>query len=114
MSEIQCTWTFNPMQKTAMHYGSVVSLCFEGKWPPRCEHFASRYGFSILADFCPARETFNILHTTGRSLTTFSGKNEVIAFVTDETMIHDDRVSKTFWNESHLTFRTKGQRPRET
>ena len=43
--------TLNPMQKTAMHHGSVVSLRFEGKWPPRGEHFASRYGFSILAIF---------------------------------------------------------------
>ena len=47
------------MQKNAMHHGSVVSLLFEVKWPQQGEHFASRYGFSILADFCPARETFN-------------------------------------------------------
>ena len=94
------------LSTTAMHHGSVVSLrfevlrsSFEEKWPPRGEHFASRYGFSILADFCPARETFNILHRTGRSLTTFSGKDEVIAFVTNEKMTHDDRVAKKFWNE---------------
>ena len=60
--------------------------------------FCFEDGFSILADFCPARETFNILHRTGRPLTTFSGKDEV-TFVTNEKMIHDDRVAKTFWNE---------------
>ena len=87
------------MQNTAMHHDSVVSLRFEGKWPPRGEHFASRYGLSILANFCPARETFDILHRTDMSLITFSGNDEVIAFVTDEKMIHDDGVAKTFRNE---------------
>ena len=35
-------WTVNPIEKTAMHHGSVVSLQLEGRWPPRGEHFASR------------------------------------------------------------------------
>ena len=61
-----------PYAKTAMHQGSVVSIRFEGKWPPRGEHFGWRYGFSILADFCLERETFDIFHRTDRSLTTFS------------------------------------------
>ena len=77
-----------------MHHGRVVLPCIERKWPPRGEHFASWNGFSILADFCPARETFNILHRT-----VDPGKDDVIAFFTDEKSIYDDRVAKTFWNE---------------
>ena len=65
--------------------------------------FCFEVWFLDFSDFCPSRETFNILHRTGRSLTTFSGKDEVIAFVTDEKIIHDDRVAKKFWNE--ITFK---------
>ena len=45
------------------------------------------------------RERHLIFSIEQVSLTTFSGRDAVIAFVTDEKMIHDDRVAKTFWNE---------------
>ena len=56
--------------------------------------FCFEDGFSIFT-----RGTFNIYHGTDRSLPAFSGKDEAIAFVTDEKMIHDDQVAKKFWNE---------------
>ena len=61
--------------------------------------FCFEVWFLDFSGFFPARETFNILNRTGRSLTTFSGKDKVIAFLADEKMIHDDRVAKKFWNE---------------
>ena len=72
-----------------MHDGSVVSLQLEGRWPPKGEHFCFEVELFDFSRFFSAREKFNIFYRTGTFLTTFPGKDKVIALVTDEKIIPD-------------------------